>query len=117
MNAILTILAVAGIAAAAWHVLRAAVRFLSREAAGLWSDELARTRARRGDVTGLQDARREKSGLARLRRRALGEALGWTALLLAPAVTPWARTIYATYVVLWLVPFLGRRGGGGGGAS
>lgn len=109
MNTLLTILALAGIAAAAWHVLRAAFRFLRQEATGIWTDELARTRARRGDVTGLQETQRQAELVARTRRRALAEGVGWLALLTVPALTPWARTIYAAYAVLWTLPFLGRR--------
>ena len=109
MNTLLTILALAGIAAAAWHVVRAAFRFLRQEATGIWTDELARTRARLGDVTGLQETRREAVVVAGRRRRAIAEGVGWLALLAVPYLTPWARTIYASYAVLWLLPFARRR--------
>jgi hypothetical protein len=104
VNTILTFLAVAGIAAAVWHVVRAAFRFLGHGAAGIWSRELARTHARRGDVTALEDARREGEEVARRKTRAVAEAIGWLILLLAPPLTPWARHIYAAYTLLWLVP-------------
>ena len=109
MDTLLTILAVAGIAAAAWHVVLAAFRFLRQEASGIWTDELARTRARRGDVTGFQETRREAEAVARSRRRAIAEGVGWLALLAVPYLTPFARYIYASYVVLWLLPFARRR--------
>lgn len=109
MNTLLTILAIAGIGAAAWHVVRAAFRLLRQKASGFWTDELARTHARRGDVTALEETRRRAAEVARARRRATAEAVGWVALLLVPALTPWTRTIYAVYAVLWLVPALRRR--------
>ena len=109
MDTLLTILAVAGIAAAAWHVVRAAFRFLRQEASGIWTDELARTHARRGDVTALEEAQREAAAVARRRRRAAVEGAGWLALLAAPALTAWARPIYASYALLWTLPFLRRR--------
>ncbi|MBW3551969.1 MAG: hypothetical protein KY466_00590 [Gemmatimonadetes bacterium] len=109
MEIILTILALAGIGAAAWHVVRAVFRFLRQEASGLWTDELARTHARRGDVTALEETKRRATEVARRRRRAVAEGVGWLALLAVPALTPWARPIYAAYAVLWAVPFLGRR--------
>lgn len=109
MNTILTILAVAGVAAAAWHVVRAAVRLLWQEASGLWADELSRTHARRGDVTALEESKRRAAVVALRRRRALAEGIGWTALLIAPALTPWTRLIYAAYAALWTLPYLRRR--------
>lgn len=109
MNTLLTILAVAGIAAAAWHVVRAAFRFLRQEASGIWTEELARTHARRGDVTALEDTKRRAEAVARLRRRAAVEGFGWLALLAVPALTAWTRAIYATYAVLWVLPLVRRR--------
>lgn len=106
---ILTILAIAGVAAAAWHVVRAAFRFLRQEATGIWADELSRTHARRGDLTSLEQARQEREAAARQRRRVLAEAVGWLALLLVPSFTPWGRMIYAGYAVLWTLPLLRRR--------
>ena len=106
---LLTILAVAGIGAAAWHVVRAAFRFLRHEASGIWTEELARTHARRGDVTSLEEDWRRAGVVARRRRRALVEGAGWLALLAVPALTPWARSIYAAYAVLWAAPVLRRR--------
>lgn len=109
MNTILTILAVAGIGAAAWHVVRAAFRLLRHEVTGFWADEVAHTHARRGDVTALEETRRERERALRARRRVAAEAVGWLALLLVPSFTPWARSIYAGYAVLWTLPVLRRR--------
>lgn len=109
MDTILTILAMAGIGAAAWHVVRAAFRFLRQEATGLWADELARTHARRGDVTALEESQRKRQAMVRARRRVLAEGVGWLVLLLVPSFTPWGRVIYAGYAVLWTLPLLRRR--------
>jgi hypothetical protein len=110
VDTILTLLAAAGIAAAVWHLVRAAFRFLRYGANGVWTDELARTHARRGDVTAVEDAKREHETAARWKSRAGAEAVGWLILLLAPPLTPWARHVYAAYALLWLVPALRRRG-------
>lgn len=104
MDIILTILAVTGVAAAVWHLVRAAFRFLRYGATGFWADELARTHARRGDVTSMEDARHDRATTARWKARAGVEAVGWLILLLVPPLTPWARHIYAAYTLLWLVP-------------
>ena len=108
MNTVLSILAVAGIGAAAWHLLRAAFRFLHRGAAGIWASELARTRARRGDVTALEDARREEAEARRQRRAAGVQALAWAALLAAPGLAPWPRSVYAVYSAFWALPLVRR---------
>lgn len=109
MDTLLTILAVAGVGAAVWHVVRSGFRILRHGATGLWAEELARTRARRGDVTGVQESRGRTEEIARVRRRVVMEGAGWLVLLVVPALTPWARPIYAVYAVLWAMPFLRRR--------
>lgn len=109
VDIILSLLAVIGVAAAIWHVVRAAFRFLRHGAEGIWSDEVARTHARRGDVTSLQDAQRDRDAVSRWKRRAGAEAIGWFVLLVAPPLTPWARHVYAAYSVLWIVPAVRRR--------
>jgi hypothetical protein len=106
MDILLNLLALIGIAAAVWHVVRAAFRFLGHGAAGMWTDEVARTHARRGDVTALEDSRRQREAVARRKTRAGVEAVGWLILLLVPPLTPWGRHIYAAYTLLWLVPAL-----------
>jgi hypothetical protein len=111
VDTILILLAIAGVAAAVWHLVRAAFGFLNHGAAGLWVGELGRTRARRGDVTGLQDAERDRRAAARRKNRAGVEAAGWLVVLVAPSLTPWARHIYAACALLWLIPALrGRMG-------
>lgn len=110
MDIILSVLAAAGIAAAVWHLVRAAFRFLRFGADGLWTDEVARTHARRGDVSSLEAAKQQREAATRWKTRAGAEAIGWLVLLLTPPLTPWARHIYAAYTILWIVPALRGRG-------
>ena len=116
MSTVLTILALAGVAAAAWHFVRAAFRFLRHGATGYWTDEMARTHARLGDVTAMEEARRERDAQSRSKRRAGLVAVGWLVLLVVPTFTAWPEPIYGGYAALWLLP-LARRGvkGGAGG--
>lgn len=109
MDIVLSILALAGIAAALWHLIRAGFRFLRYGATGFWADELARTHARRGDVTAMEESRQARASTSRWKARAGIEAVGWLVLLLVPPLTPWARYIYAAYTLLWVVPTV--RGG------
>lgn len=108
MDIILNVLAFIGIAAAIWHLVRAAFRFLGHGAAEVWADELARTHARKGDVTSLEETQREREAVSRWKTRTGGEAVGWLILLVVPPLTPWGRHIYAAYTLLWLVPALRR---------
>ena len=104
METVLTLLAAAGIAAAAWHLVRAALRFLRETAAGIWAGEMAETQARRGDLTALEDSKRKRAEARRSGARKGLVALGWLALLATPAFTPWARAVYASYSLLLLEP-------------
>lgn len=112
MNTLLNLLAVAGGAAAAWHMVRAAFRFLRGGAAGIWLDEMARTHARHGDLTSLEERVREQRAESRRSRRAAAGVVGWAAVLAAPGFTPWARSLYAAYALLWLGPVLRAAGKG-----
>jgi hypothetical protein len=117
VTTLLIVLAIAGAAAAAWHMIRAAFRCLGYGATGFWNRELARTHARRGDVTALEEAERGRASAGRFRRRSAWEAGGWFVLLVVPPLTPWSTHIYAAYAVLWLVPVVQdkrRRGRGRG---
>ena len=91
------------------HVVLAALRFLGHGAAGAWADQVARTQASRGDVTGMEESRRQRQATGQQKTRAGAEAVGWLVLLLAPPLTPWSRYIYAAYTLLWLVPALRSR--------
>ncbi|MFW5951511.1 MAG: hypothetical protein ACOCVZ_05280 [Gemmatimonadota bacterium] len=104
MDTLLTLLAVAGGAGAAWHLLRAALRFLEGGAHGIFAGEMERTHARRGDLTSLEEQRREREAARRASRRAALVALGWLALLAVPSLTPWPRRVFAAYSVVWLGP-------------
>jgi hypothetical protein len=108
VNTVLTLLAVAGVATAAWHLVRAALRFLRQAAAGIWADELADTHARRGDLTSLESSREERVRATRSGARYGVEALGWLVLLAVPSLTAWPRPLYAAYSLLLLEPALRR---------
>lgn len=108
MDTLLNLLAVAGGVGAAWHLVRAASRFLRGGVVGVVAEEMGRTHARRGDLTGLEERRRERDAARRESWRAAAEALGWVALLAAPVLTPWPRRIYAAYIVVWLGPLAPR---------
>ena len=113
MDTVLTLLALAGVAAVAWHIVRAALRFLRHGAAGFRTEEMARNYARRGDVTALEEARAERARAERSRSRSGWIALGWLVLLVAPSFTSWARPIYAAYSLLLLEPIARRVREGG----
>ncbi|MFO7892872.1 MAG: hypothetical protein R6U63_03990 [Longimicrobiales bacterium] len=104
METVLTLLVIAGVATAAWHLVRAALRFLQQAAAGIWAGEMARTYARRGDLTALEAQERERSEAMRSGARSGLVALAWLAALAAPALIPWAREVYAVYALLLLEP-------------
>lgn len=108
MNTVLTLLAAAGIATAAWHLVRAAVRFLRHAAAGVWADEMAQTHAQRGDLTSLEEREEDRVRATRAGARYGIEALGWLALLAVPSLTAWARPLYAAYSLLLLEPAVRR---------
>lgn len=104
MSTLLNLLAVAGGAAAAWHMMRAALRFLQGAAKGIWTEEMGKTHAWRGDLTSLEEARRERQGAAQERRRWGLVAAGWLLLLAVPSLTGFQVPLYAAYSVLWLGP-------------
>lgn len=108
VETVLTLLAAAGIAAAAWHLVRAAFRFLRDAAAGIWADEMAQTYARRGDLTALEEQEQERSEAQRTGARSGLLAVVWLAALAAPQLTPWARPIYAAYALVLLEPAVRR---------
>lgn len=104
MSTLLNLLAVAGGAAAAWHLVRAASRFLSGGVSGIWAEEMARTHARTGDLTSLDEKQRERARTARSARWAAFEVVAWLGVLALPAFTAWPRAIYAGYTLLWAGP-------------
>ena len=108
MDTVLTLLAVLGGLTAAWHLVRAALRFLGRAAEGIWADEMAQTQARRGDVTAFEESRRERMEARRSGLRSGAAALFWAALLTAPAFAPEPRPVFAAYSLLLLLPLVRR---------
>jgi hypothetical protein len=111
MELSLLILAAVGFAAVLRCLLRAAFRAARHGAYVLYAREIAATRSRRGDLTGLEEAR-EWAGQARKdRRQALGGVGFWLALLFLPlALLPRPVVVYATYAAIWLIPSTWRRG-------
>lgn len=104
MDAALDVLSVIGIAAVAWRLARSFLRLLGRGAESVWAEEMANVRSRRGDLTGMAEADEQARSVARSRRRAAAATGFWVFLLAAPAVTPWARPVYAGLSLLWLLP-------------
>jgi len=97
-------LAAVGFAGVAWRALRAGMRLLGSGAELLWANELARARARRGDLTGMDQADAEARDARRSRSHAALAVAFWLLLLTAPAATPWTRVLYAMLSLVWLMP-------------
>lgn len=104
MHTLLVILGILGFAAVAVRASRTVFRLLHGGVEAFMSREIANTRARRGDLTGYQDALEHQLVARRRRRLALITLLLWGGLLLLPPLTPWPVALYAAYSLLWLVP-------------
>jgi hypothetical protein len=104
METAVLILAVAGFVAVAARVLRALLGVLTVGADVLIAREVAATRANRGDLTGLEEAKLARGEARRRRYVALGVLSIWAGLLMVPALTPWPNFLYAAYSLLWLLP-------------
>ncbi len=102
MSTLLLIAALFGFAAIAFGLGRAIFATLGRLAEGFLAGEVAGTRARRGDLTGMAEAERQSKIARRERLRLTVGLLAWAALLVGPLFTPWPRPIYAAASVLWL---------------
>lgn len=113
----MNLLAALGGGAAIWHLVRAALRLVGGGVSGVWADEMARTHARHGDLTSLDERRREHARARRRARRAALEVAGWLALLAIPAFTSSPRAIYAGYALLWVPPAIRRVRSGGDGVG
>ncbi|HEX2166178.1 MAG TPA: hypothetical protein VHG09_02965 [Longimicrobiales bacterium] len=104
MSTAILLLAIAGAIAVMLRLLRAAFAALRGGVDAFIARDVAETRAHRGDLTGLDDAR-AAAALARRRRwLSLGHAFLWAGLLIIPTLTPWPQALYACYALLWLVP-------------
>lgn len=103
MNTLLLLAAVFGFGAIALGVARAAIGLVKRLAEGVLAGEVAGSRERRGDLTGMAEAERQSAGARRERLRLAIVMVAWTVLLVGPPFTPWPRQIYAAASVLWLL--------------
>jgi hypothetical protein len=101
----LLILAAVGFAAVVRRLLWSIFRAARHGAYVLYAREIAATRARRGDLTGLEEAREWAVRARRERLRALGEASLWLALLIIP-LSFMSRPLPAfwIYSAIWLIP-------------
>lgn len=104
MSLLVVVLAVIGFVAVALRVVLAILGLLRRGVDRYLADSVADVRARRGDLTGMDEARVEEQGARRALFSAFAILSFWALLLIAPALTPWPRTIYAAYSVFWLLP-------------
>lgn len=109
MEVVRLVLAAAGILAALYGAIRAGLRLLGHAAEGLVAVELERARARRGDLTGVGEAREEAGRARRGRARAAFELGGWSVLLVAPTFTSAPAAVYAVLSVLWGVHWVRER--------
>jgi hypothetical protein len=109
MQTAIVLLAVAGVIAVALRLFRSLFMSLRGGVDAFIARDMADVRARRGDLTGVDDAR-ASAALARRRRMiAFGTASVWLGLLIVPTLTPWPTLLYAGYSVLWLIPRGARR--------
>ncbi|HEX6134858.1 MAG TPA: hypothetical protein VFZ24_12895 [Longimicrobiales bacterium] len=104
MNIAILLLAIAGVAAVVLRLVRALFAALRGGVDAFLAGDVADTRAQRGDLTGLGDARAAAAVARRYRWLALGRASIWVVLLVAPELTPWPAPLYASYSLLWLLP-------------
>ena len=109
MRFLLLILAIAGFLAVARQLTRAVFILLKRSVDSFLLGEVAGARARRGDVTGLVEARTAKQERRRARWRSLLAVILWAALLALPLTTRLTLQGFALYSILWLVPLVRRR--------
>ncbi len=104
MSVLVFALAALGFLAVARRVVVAGFRLLGRGVDRFVAGETAEVRARRGDLTGLAEASGRETTARRAQLASLGVFSFWVLLLVAPALTPWPRLLYAAYSALWLVP-------------
>jgi hypothetical protein len=109
MEFILFVLGVAGFLAALRRVMFAALWLLKGSADAFLTREMAKTRAQRGDVTGLAEAQQLHRGARSKRARNALELAFWMAALVVPFLMTHTTTILAVYSTLWLAPRLQRR--------
>lgn len=103
MTTALLILAVLGVAALIWRLVRAGYALVRRGVEAFLARESAALRERQGDITGLVEADAHARSARRSRLRAALTALLWLALLAVPPLTPWSLEIYAACSLVWLI--------------
>src|SRR5262245_11974083 len=111
MRLLLLILAIAGFLAVARQLTRAVFILLKRSVDSFVLGEVAGERARRGDVTGVVEARAAKGERRRARFISLLAVIGWAALLALPLTTRATLPGFALYSIFWILPLLRRRRG------
>lgn len=104
MQLLLRILAAAGLLALVLRSGRVLLRLLLGAAETVATREAVNVQARRGDLTGREDALAAYDGARRRRRASLLRLLLCVGLLLLPPLTPWPALIAASYNVLWFLP-------------
>jgi hypothetical protein len=104
MNLVLVILSVAGFVAALRRFLFAAFRLFKGGVDAFVAREVASSRAERGDVTGLAEARAWRGRTRKARSQLLLTFLFWLTVLVAPLLTRVTVPIYAAYAGLWFLP-------------
>jgi hypothetical protein len=103
MELAVLILAVLGFVAVLLRFLKAALAAASQGANALYAREMQATRARRGDVTGMEEARGWVVSACKGRTQAIGAVMFWIALLALPLLLLRSPApVYAAYSVLWL---------------
>ncbi|MGH7471331.1 MAG: hypothetical protein ACRENP_25560 [Longimicrobiales bacterium] len=108
MNLLLIVLGVAGFLAALRRLVAALFSLFKGGVDAFLVGEVARSRADRGDVTGLQEARAWRRTTRRARMGALLRVVLWAVLLVVPLLTRITVPLYAAYAALWL-PALKKR--------
>jgi hypothetical protein len=104
MEPALLILALFGLVALLGRVGMSLLRLLRGGAETLLAGEVVQARARRGDLTGLQEAEKWRGVMKRDRLRS-SMALGfWLGVLIGAPLAGVAREAYAACAVLWLLP-------------
>lgn len=104
MTAFLYIFATLGFIAVLWHLFRATVRAARQGVNAFVASEVAKTRANRGDLTGMEEANAQSRVAGRARWRSAAQAGLWlTALALPPVLLESPAPVYAVYVVFWLL--------------
>jgi hypothetical protein len=110
MELVILILAASGFLALLGRVVMALLRLLRGSAESFLASDVAEVRARRGDLTGLQEAKQWRGVMRRDRLRSAFRLGFWLLLLAGAPAAGFAREVYTACSVLWLLPgSLGRR--------